>query len=268
MAATATGIASIYMKKEAANLIIGLLVGSLLLAVIIKGGWLDDLFESGEIERTAGYGQKSLEPLKKMRISEWQGVTVHVHSTQTHKVARVHAKRAAYTVPEDGLPRGCDGFLVVVMVFVTESGEIWIGPEQDFYIETDSGIIGGKMGSCRILWCESVIHKGRNERWDVGKAMDHLKNDVSAASLHEACYGPDSVVEDAKRSTALIDFLEVFFDASVDGGVKKARAIEVAGGVMRLDFKSWHHDTASAWIEIKSRKVVKTTMNGKQVFPK
>jgi hypothetical protein len=267
MAGAAIGIGSIYMKKDTSNLIIGLLVGSLLLAVIIKGGWLDDLFESGEIERTAGYGQKSLEPLKKTRISEWQDVTVRVHSIKAHKMARVRAKRAAYRVPKDALRSDCDGFSVVVVVFVIENGEIWIGPEQDFYIETEMGVIGGKMWCCKILWCESLTRKDPSDRWDVGRAMHHVKDAVSAASLFEACYGPDSVVEDAKRSTALRDFLEDFFDPSPNGGVEKAPTVKVSAGILRLDCKSWHHNTASAWIEIKSRKVMKTIMNGKQVYP-
>ena len=207
-----------------------------------------------------------VEPLKKKRCSEWRDVNLDMLSVQNTQTNRLCAKRAEYSVREDDMPPDVDGWQVVMTVFVTERGDIWVGPEQDFYIETDSGVIGGKMFNSRILWCESLIRKHGHERCDVGKALDCLKSDVSGARLIEANRGSDNKDENARRFTELRDFTDIFVDQG-DGGVEKAQAAEVTGGIVRLDFKSSHHDTASAWIDIKSRKVVKTIVNGKQVYP-
>ena len=55
----------------------------------------------------------------------------------------------------------CYHICIVFLVSPGQGKEIFgfaVGPEQEFYVETDSGFKGGKLNGGFLLWCDSLAH--------------------------------------------------------------------------------------------------------------
>lgn len=220
--------------------------------------------------------------LYKERQSEWKDVTIQVYSTGKDGQERVNGKSAYYHIRHSdarevaAMKKGYGFELIVrvpVTVFVTKSGRVWAGAEQQFYIETDSRIFGGKMWVMYLLWNESLLAKGPNEITDVYKALrrfDLEDNALELENTYDNTRGPDE--NRVNRLMCMSDYLSSFFvgDTSHIGlfpWAKAFRGVHVSGTAVRLDFQGVA-SKGSVWVDIESRKVLRSVENGKQVFPK
>lgn len=208
--------------------------------------------------------QRAAEPLNKVRESEWKDVTVQLHLTGVTTLSggrseQVRAKKANYSVlwPGDLYER----VFVPVTVFVTSRGEIWAGLEENVYIETELGVIGASLDLNDISWSESAIRKRTDGRCDIAEALDRFMQEVSESDLQ-------AIRKRSPSRTTDLTPLTVSFGAMANNGCEKISSASVTNGILRADFKSVWRDEASAWIDIKTKKVVKAVFNGKQVFPK
>lgn len=216
-------------------------------------------------------------PTKKMVKTGWQDTTVDVHSasgtswlswfssTSRPKPMRVAAKRSCYVVLDGDFPAD-----IVVTTFVTERGAIWLGPEQDFYVEIESVITGGKKWGQAILWCESLMNKRPNEKSDLATGLARFEKDVDGSSLAVACNGgpPPPTEAFLKRLTDLGGVLFGIYGSAPNSGGDVV-AVQVEGNAVRLDLKgALDHPNGRAWIDIKTKKLLKAEKDGKQVFPK
>jgi hypothetical protein len=212
------------------------------------------------------------EPLGKFRASVWHDVFLPlylsgVRTSGSCMVEACHAKKAEYYLPFSELMT----FSANVTIFVTHRGQVWAGPEQQFYIETDSGVVGGRFKGGDILWCDSLIKRDSSEEMTLKVALERWKQEVGRSKLEEANgwhLTPECI---RKRVTELLTtFLSaMFFSVAPNAGGEELCGIEVEGRLVRLDFRrAGDASIGSAWINIKSRKLQKATAYGKQVYPK
>jgi len=191
-----------------------------------------------------------------------------VNTAVSDRIEQVRAKKMMYYFYFRN-PIG-DRFAFSVTVFVTLRGQVWVGPKQEFYIETKSGVVGGKLEMGNIFWCHSLINKRAGEEMSLETALERLRQEVSLSNLEEAYqYSRDPELL-RKRVTEIHD---LFCDAGV---FAHSAILEEIGGVavemytVRVDLK-WQSTSriiASAWIDIESRKLLKATAEGKRVYPK
>jgi len=227
-------------------------------------------------EKQAKYAERAREiesmPTQKKQKSPWEPLTVDLYSTSGQKPVRIHAQESCYlTVAFRFRPGDCP-----VTAFVSPTGNVWVGPPQDFYIETERGIIGGKeQHSSEILWCKSMIQKHTKEKSNLDSVIRRFENEVDGRSLgiasgfyedpHTGKDLPGTPEARSKRETDLLDVLGDFYGARGNRGGRIA-GIEVKDDTVRLDLKG--AGSATVWIDINSKKLLKAIKNGKQVWPK
>ncbi|MCX6906836.1 MAG: tetratricopeptide repeat protein [Verrucomicrobia bacterium] len=211
----------------------------------------------------------------KERKGDWEKTTVELHSTKSAGIKRVAAKQCLYKYRFAlGHPDFGDAS-VLITVFVTDSDEIWAGPEQDFYVETDSGIVGGTVSKW-LLWCDSLVGKRPPEKDTVDSLPGRFDKQVGGYDLSNAIHG--SVMDGGSYSDSIMRGRYTFFRDSlgrdfdekvVEPDGRAYRAVQVTGNTLRLDVRGRGGFYAgSVFVDIKSHKVLKCTVDGKGVFPK
>lgn len=225
------------------------------------------------------------------KLSEWKLVTIDLLSTVSQSPARVHGKKATYRAPRARWLSEKD-FGPVVTVFVTDRGQPWAGPESEFYIETDYGVVGGWIFAGNLIWCRSLITKLPGTKTDLDRLADHFQKQVSESDLCDAVDGGRGERTRASNTTALEwTFPDDFFGALTSERLQKTiRAAHVAGSTLRLELKTAFSGSrnpfrgnynegqsspklttdskATVWVDIKSRELLKVVVDNKQVFPR
>jgi len=154
--------------------------------------------------------------------------------------------------------------VAVVAIKNPKSGKVWIGQQQDFYIETDSQIIGGFLtldGSVR--WCDGLISNSNGEDLDV--AIGRFDKEID---------GPTLASRRTRSESGLNPVLGRHFftrrndDRDSETIQAKVKAVETQGGRVQIDLENpITHSVASVWFNSKTLKPVKATENGRQIFP-
>jgi hypothetical protein len=196
---------------------------------------------------------------KSKRLADWRDVTIELLSTRTNCIAQVRGKESCYS----GLFARYDGdkpildlvmpMKIYVTAFVSDSGKTWAGPEMDFYIETDRGIIGGGILDGRIItWCHSLVTNRPSEKLDLARVIRRFDQEAHEISLQDARQSHKS-----ELWTDLWSYFNNIFRDHTFGGFD-FRATEVTGNVVRLDFKNEKkQSTGTAWIDINTKRIVK-----------
>jgi len=233
-------------------------------------------------------------PMYKKRTSAWKDVPFYVLHVGTDQPELVRGKQTMYEVPfwDPAAAAYINSLLklkreplqpVSVTVFVSKSGAAWAGEEQTFYIETKAGILGGWLLKNEVMWSDSLVVGKSNEVMDVHKAIKRFDEEDNAHKLDNSgarshFRGPAE--ERAKRLTPIHDLIPFdFFGWKAEmnlGCLHEAyEKAQMCGDAVRLDFETLERPPlpesichVRIWIDIYSRKVVKTTWDGKQVYPK
>jgi len=225
-------------------------------------------------------------PTKKKLHSGWEPVTIELHSTSRGKPVRVAAKKSEYyaaSSPSFALMPSLEH----VTAFVTDRGNIWLGPALAFYIETEKGVVGAfRKRDDLIMWCESIFKRKPNEKPDLEAVIRRFENEVDGRTLRIAAghydmhpltgLSPADQDASAKRVTDFIYGLGEFFLSgnSMPIATSSFPSVQVEGKTVRLGLKgrrrlgSGGNGSATVWIDIESKKVLKTEWDGKQVWPK
>lgn len=215
-------------------------------------------------------------PTEKKPKSNWEAATIELHSasggslvsrlfsSSRQKPVRVNAKKSCYYGPHIRWV-----IEVPVSVFVTEKGATWVGPQQDFYVETESGVVGGKKWGDAVLWCESLLGKRANENSDLDTLLARFDKEVDGNALMTAYNGGYPRGESYLKR--LTDFrwvlLNIYGQMPDSGG--DISGVQVEGNTVRLDLKGCTAESsATVWIDITTKKLLKAVEDGKQVFPK
>ncbi len=210
----------------------------------------------------------------KERKGNWETTTVDLLSTRSAGVRRVTARQCSYHIRLDPGRPDFGNESVLLTVFVTDSGQTWAGPEQDFYIETDSGVVGGNVSKW-LLWCDSLLARRAGEKDAVDTLPARVDRQIGGYDLSNAQTG--SIMDDDIYSDSILrerysfyrDFLgQGFFETFVEPDGRAYRAAQVIGNTLRLDIRGRGGlSTASVFVEIKSRRVHHCTVDGRKVFP-
>lgn len=216
-------------------------------------------------------------PTKKLQKTTWEDTAIDVplarppsffgrfFASGPQKSARVAAKKSSYLVPYHVTVAE-----IAVCVFVTDQGAIWLGPTQDFYIETGIGVVGGRKLGHGMLWTESMVNKRANEKSDVHSVITRFEKEVAGNSLVVAYNGGPGAPSEVllKRLTNLAGVFRDIYAPSTDEGADIA-SVQAEGNTARLDLKGYSGESSgTVWIDIKSKRLLKAEENGKQVFPK
>jgi len=191
----------------------------------------------------------------------WEPWTGQVHTESNSSPEKVDGKRGKFLNElSSEKPQ-----TVPITVFVTAKGKVWAGPEQDFYVESEHGVFGTKkQRGAWMQWCDSLVARQGDEKCTMDKALDRFEK-VDVFALNRAwCIG--SQTTEISRTL----FKPPFINYKTDDPLKlEFLRIQVGREELCLDMKSPNgRYTASATIDIKSKKVLKVVLEGKQIFPK
>ncbi len=155
---------------------------------------------------------------------------------------------------------------ISVLVFVNPAtGNVWAGRDVDFYVETDSGIIGGWLPDCILQWRKSFIGK-----INPGERLD----DIAKRFATDKTYRAELITDDDLKPIAdLRNVVEPWFFAVQEGGSEpptsaRSKKFQIKDGLLQMDLVGLSAAKATVWVDLDTRKVVKAVENGKQTFPK
>jgi hypothetical protein len=148
---------------------------------------------------------------------------------------------------------------------------IWVGPEQDVFIESGSQIVGARIAARGVLWAESLIHSTGPKRSELAKAIATFEKETDGRSLSQA-WLPTSLELHKMRLTDLKVILSMDFYVASPGSSQGAQPrlvdFDTKGAELRITLASpTGVHSATVWIDVETRRVVKAEENGQQVFP-
>ena len=212
--------------------------------------------------------QKGLIKMNKELKVAWAKKNIALYS-MTGVTRKLIAKWAIYQIPDDQTGRFPMQFPTIAFSDV-KNGSVYVGNEADFYIETDSSIIGGtlELGGA-IRWSESLI-LGIKKGWKVDNVIDAFEKQVDGKKWVKTW-----------RSSPVEPFQKIYLAPILGSDFVAASPtvsqigqpildkVSVNDGILNLDLENQTKTIkASIWIDIKSFKIKKAIRNGEQVFPK
>lgn len=151
--------------------------------------------------------------------------------------------------------------ITVVALRNPHSGNIYVGPEMSFYIETDSQIVGGCIRPGIVIWCDGLVFKQK----DLPSAISVFDKEVDGSTLARSCPGHDSDLRKVLRRR----FFTRRGDTDSESIQATIKSVVTKNGKVQIDLENpVTHSTASVWIDTKTWKPTKAIEDGKQVFPK
>ncbi|MCX6897806.1 MAG: hypothetical protein NT105_03825 [Verrucomicrobia bacterium] len=242
--------------------------------------------------------------------SEWKPVTIKIHSTMQAAVVRVEGKKSLWGL-EVAWPLAVKGIFAPstpkdpVVGFITPRGNIWVGREKHFYIESSAGVVGADYKN-GIVWFESMVARKGQDKTTLDDCLKLFEREIDGDTL--ALFGSDiEMAADGTRTlcplthfTGLIPPLDpeilrepMPLEPTSPPGDVHLNGIQVTGNTLRLDLKSrrdglfqlneavlnpnklqnfspkgWRGQyVASVWIDIPTRKVINAKENARSTWP-
>ena len=216
-------------------------------------------------QRPAGGVTKSIK-------ETWKDVEVELVRPGKKRPETVNAKRAVYEVSDRGRSRW---FPVVAMV-APGSGAIWVGSEQDLYLETETGMIGFRVVVSKLVWCESLLSSdGRADaaRKGLPEVMAEFEREATGSDLLNTLRPADREGRESMvtRLEPSIENPWMFTNGqlSAQAGTPKIVGAERSGESIKLELTDQTGQfSATVWIDIKTRKVTKAEEGPWDFFPK
>ena len=205
---------------------------------------------------------------------KWEAKSLKVYRDSNRTAADENSKEATY---EFGVEPGDspETFRFRITAFVVKnSGNVWIGPRKDVYVDTASGVIGLRVTAGAIMWMESMVEPASNGNITLDEAIDQFHTKLDVHKLHMADGHPGSNEWAKRHITRLEDFLkEAFFYVDRDQPQYTTHvrivAVEVSGDDVKLDLENGNTKRkGSVWVNLESRKVTKAVEDNEQTFPK
>jgi hypothetical protein len=186
--------------------------------------------------------------------------------------AEVTMKQARFTVQVGDVR---EDHYTICAFKLGDTNRVWIGVTQDFYLATDSGVVGGRLSDAvdgTLFWSESLTLPGLTGRESFEEIIKHFESVVDVNLLEDAFRGYRKPETD--RQTTDLKYLRPhFFIPPLGFGGQMGYTILLD----HLEFDRDHIQltmrnktmkrSGEIWIEIKSRKVIKAMENDEQTFP-
>ncbi|MCX6898872.1 MAG: hypothetical protein NT105_09245 [Verrucomicrobia bacterium] len=119
--------------------------------------------------------------------SEWKPVTIEIHSTMQAGVVRVEGKRSLWGL-EVVWPLAVKGIFAPstpkdpVVGFITPRGNIWVGREKHFYIESSAGVVGADYEN-GIVWFESMVARKGQDKTTLDDCLRLFEREIDGDTL-------------------------------------------------------------------------------------
>jgi len=207
--------------------------------------------------------------LKDVKHAAWQQGTNTILRTTKKSSVKVDAKKTKYqlTLSES------DGFLSVTAFVSPHLKKPWVGPESDFYVELSSGVIGGRLESGQILWCENLVPKSNTSTTNLIDAINRFEAVLDIDALMSARGGgldDDLVAWHARLTELRFIYKSYAFEdgqgSSTTSSYSKIVAAEMEGNDLKVTIENLSSQFVGvAWINPKTRKVTKATEGGKPI---
>jgi hypothetical protein len=175
-------------------------------------------------------------------------------------VRLVNTKESVYTFQFTSAHTGD----IPVAVLVNDATKtVWAGRKAEFYIETDSGIVGIRDDVGVLQWDSGLITKLKP-----GETLDDAVHRFETEVDHPKLGDPPTQWIEIRR------VLNPWFFTNPEGssrpwGGSSIKKFAINKGELQLDLESpTGIYKTSVWIDIKTRNIVKAIENGQQVFPK
>jgi len=138
---------------------------------------------------------------------------------------------------------------------VPQSGKIWIGWEMDFYVETDSTIIGGMLSPWgEVYWHEDLAEPAEG---DLDTAIQQFEQRVNASKIKGESHQQTDI-----RNPANPTFLSM--PGTGQEVMPKFLVVQVNGDTMELDLENPETGgIGNFWIDVKTRRVLKVVEKDK-----
>lgn len=243
--------------------------------------------------------------------SEWKPVTIEIHSTLQAGPVRVEGKISSWTL-KISWPAYLDhrGFkdtnTTAVLGFTAPRGDIWVGSEKEFYVESLAGVLGGEYRSGRLYWFESMVVRKGQDKTTLDDCLKLFEREIDGNTLElfnsDMGVAPDGELTPCRLSR--VTELRPPLDPEILGNLAlppntptadiHVTGVQVTGNTLRLDLKSrrdvlfrlneavlnpsrlpslpakeWKGQyVASVWIDIPSKEVIKAEENGRYTWPR
>jgi hypothetical protein len=186
----------------------------------------------------------------------WRDDARQIHRPGATPVS-VRARHAVYEF------RDRSGFLwevPVESIVEPQSRRIWIGPESDFYLIRETGLVGGRLVlGGRLVWCRAFLTSQGSE----DEAVARFGREIDT----------DAVINRQDEAINLHILLNPWFFAAAPFSSQPAEAkietVDATAGDLRLDLDSPTGEfKANIWIDPTVLQVVRIVENGTLTFPK
>jgi hypothetical protein len=189
-------------------------------------------------------------PIQKMAATRW---TAETNTVPGLPAPALLIKRAVFGMQAMGGHPIEPADIDFVVFKVPHSGKVWLGWDMDFYVETETTIIGGMLTPWGgVNWHEDLA--------------DPLQGDVDAVigrfeqRVHEAKVKGESRQNTDLRTAATPGFFTLA--GTGQEVMPKFLNVQVSGGEMRLDLENPETGaTASFWIDLNTRKVLRAVQH-------
>ena len=154
-------------------------------------------------------------------------------------------------------------FDIPAVVLVNDATKtVWAGRKAEYYIETDSGIVGIRLDGGVLQWDSGLITKLKP-----GETLEDVIHRFETEVDHLQLGNPPTQWIEIKRVINPLFFTDP--PGSSRPGDATIKKFAINKGELQLDLESpTGIYKASIWIDIKTRNIVKAIENGQQVFPK
>jgi hypothetical protein len=205
--------------------------------------------------------------LETLKHTPWENSTNKLLTAETRLPVQVNSKKATFEY------NGSSSFSIVTFIS-DKTHNIWIGPRQDFYVDLDSGILGGRLTGGFIIWCESMVSKQNLKTTNLTEVIQKFEEDTDIIAVDIAFIGG---LNDDVRLRHLTDLSLVFSIWAFTNGPfssttsPSARLVssELVDGQVKLQLENPASKfVGEAWIDPVTKKVTKAVESGKQVFPR
>ena len=196
------------------------------------------------------------ENVEKQQVEKWKDSKVRLLRSDKQPSVVINAKRAVYEIRH-----GSRKQIITVIAFSDlKSGTIWVGPEQDAYVEMQGKMLGYRFLRENIIWCRSLLkHDPQATSADI---TDRVEQDVTGFSLLCAAIPSDERLAEEKptRLGSHIKNNSMFTDGhfSAHYAPPIVTKFQWDEGLLKLSLTDQtKRFEAAVWIDMKTREIKK-----------